>query len=222
MKRILTFWMLSLGISASLSAVTADYLCQFFPEIICPPQVCLGIPDDFVSVNGSVFAKYDTEYGIGMEGAFWGKEEVVNTIRLIDLPDGDKQLSPSEPMIWSRLSMNVAQTGPKSFSGSAADTFQMLKAMGLSNIKECWYQWGPYPVRAITASSQNQYFAIAHVGLNYCSNTLCISMSSPKPMTKSQVKQASILWRNLMSKTKFSPLPSEQERQRFMDRVLSN
>ena len=207
MKRLLSTLLLSTSLISSLGAVTADTLLRFFPDIICPPQVELGLPTD-------------TQVKMMESGdIFWGHPEALASLQFTRTLES-LTLDTQQPLFWVRISMNEAQTGPKSFSSPDWSGEQAMKQMGLSSTQVKWYQWGPYPVRALTAESNEVFFAMAHVGLNYCSNTLVISMACPKPMSATAIKQAKQQWHTLMTNTRFSPWPNEEERERFLDQVL--
>jgi len=207
MKQLWLALILISGCVASIDAVTADKLIHYFPGILCPPQVELALPQD----ND---VKVVEDFHI-----IWGRQQ-----ELASIPnDNFRQALPKvlkEPVFWVRLSMNEAQTGPHSFSSSTKESIGLLKQMGMRNIREQWHQWGPYPIRTLTAESKNHFFAMAHVGLNYHGNTLIISLACPEKMSAESIQKAKRQWNVLMTETQFSTWPNEEERERFLEQVL--
>lgn len=153
------------------------YAKEWVPGLIRPLAIQPAIPDDF--------AVLDTG---GYDWVYWGKKDVIQKYLK------DKH-SLTEPLLRVKVTANVAQTGPDSFS-SDNDVIPLPH-------KFASYKWGKYPVRELRAEFMEQVVYLAYVGLNdEGGNVLMFNLVLPDNELTTDLDKAQPLWDNLLKNTK--------------------
>lgn len=140
--------------SSSYAVELNERIRQLLPGLLVEFNIEPKIPDDYVAMAASGnLNTYDWIY--------WGPKEVLETYF-------KDENSLKTPLIRTKLSANVAQTGLNCFNDSDLNkeffAKQVEKDPESCSYKE--YKWGKYPVFAVKMTMMNLPVYVAHVGLN--------------------------------------------------------
>jgi hypothetical protein len=124
-------------------------ILELLPNLSCPLAVNPGIPADFIALSPKgVLDPTDWIY--------WGPKDVLKAYF-------DNPTSLKTSILRVKLSANVAQTGPHSFSNEKSLKMMEKDSEGFASIET---HWGDYPVVAIRTKMEGQLIFMAWVGLN--------------------------------------------------------
>lgn len=129
----------------------------------------------------------------------WGPKKVLETCDFKNLNNS------TDSFLCFHASMDVAQTGPQSFSG-VERLEEEFKKMGAQDITRKLFMWGDYPVLQIGGTYQGKYLFSAWIGSNYCSNTIFARLQYPSQEGRPN-KSDILLWERFLSQTKSLPEP---------------
>ncbi|KAF3361461.1 Uncharacterized protein PHSC3_001835 [Chlamydiales bacterium STE3] len=161
-------------------------ILKLLPNLLCPLAVDPGIPDDFIALSPTgILDLYDWIY--------WGPEDVLKAYF-------EDPTSLKSPILRVKLSANVAQLGPNSFSGQESLEIQEKEnPKGFASIKT---QWGDYPVLAHRTKKEGHLIFMAWVGLNDPGAGWTLMFNLVYPHKKGHPnKEDRQLWGNLIMKT---------------------
>lgn len=149
-------------------------ILELLPNLVYPLAVDPCIPPDFIALSPrGTLDPYDWIY--------WGPKDVLKTYF-------ENPASLKEPILRVKLSADVAQTGPKSFSvDSSLNPFES--------------QWGDYPVLGARARIEGYLIFIALVGLNDPEGGSTVMFNLVYPEGEDPNDEAQQLWENLLTKT---------------------
>ncbi|MBS0622016.1 MAG: hypothetical protein JSR80_03545 [Verrucomicrobia bacterium] len=171
-------------------------ILELLPNLLCPLAVNPGIPADFIALSpqGTLDA-YDWIY--------WGPKDVLKAYF-------NNPTSLQEPVLRVKLSANVAQIGPNSFSNK--EFHEMLKREDPEGFAAIETQWGEYPVLAIRDQREGRLMFIAWVGLNdpEAGWTLIFNLVYPDKKGHPN-KEDRQLWESLIMKTTPISISSSRE-----------
>jgi hypothetical protein len=126
-------------------------ILDLLPNLLVPLAVDPAIPGDFVARS--------TDKNLSLYGwIYWGPEDVLKAY--FKNPE-----SLNTPLLRVKLSGNVAQTGPNSFSDE--ESLKILEKQFPNGVVSHNTRWGDYPVRSIQVTvSKDVTVFTAWVGLN--------------------------------------------------------
>ena len=102
-----------------------------------------------------------------------------------------------------KLSANVAQTGPNSFSENEDHLIKSLKIKDPNNFDFIKHKWGNYPVQSIKVKFMGKQLFTAWVGLNDPEGGFTLLFNLVYPETEGHPNKEDIdLWDNFIMKTK--------------------
>lgn len=168
----------------SLEAKNDLRILNLLPNLLKPLAVEPGIPEDFVALSPTGILD-------PCDWIYWGPKDVLEAYF-------KNPSSLEAPILRVKLSANVVQTGPNSFSDEA-----FLDSLKKEDPNACFEtKWGDYPVCAIKARIEGNLIFMAWVGLNdpeagwtLLFNLVC---SDEKGHPNKQDRK---LWENLLIKT---------------------
>jgi hypothetical protein len=161
-------------------------ILELLPNLISPLAVDPGIPANFVAaVPKGVLDLYDWIY--------WGPKDVLQAYFA-------NPASLKEPILRVKLSANIVQKGPDSFSDE--ESLKVLKKQDPKAFASIKTKWGNYPVHAIRTALDNRLIFMAWVGLNdpEAGWTLMFNLVYPDGEGHPN-KEDRQLWENLIKKT---------------------
>lgn len=125
-----------MGASRLLNAEDKELrIVELLPSLLCPLAIEPKIPVDFIALSPSgVLDCYDWIY--------WGPKETLEAYFK------DPQ-SLKEPILRVKLSSNVIQTGPNTFSDNGDDSLKKLEEQFPEGFDHIEHQWGDYPISAV-------------------------------------------------------------------------
>ena len=194
MNRFFIFF--SLFIAANINAAsfedhppTTYRIEQLLPNLIIPFAIEPAIPDNFVAMtpNGNLDC---------CDWIYWGPEEVLKNYF-------EDPTSLKISVLRVKLSANVAQNGPNSFTGDNDPSIKLMEKNGLAKFST--FRWNNYPVQAWEAQLtkyQKRKIFMAYVGLNNRSAgwTLMFNLVYPENQDNPTPSQYA-LWDTLMRET---------------------
>jgi hypothetical protein len=142
------------SIAATASEIQHDgtndlRILDLLPNLSTPLAVDPGVPDDFVA--RSLQGPLDPYNWI-----YWGPKDVLKAYF-------ENPASLAEPVLRVKLSANLAQTGPDTFS---EDLPEALKQWKSDELVCTAMRWGDYPVFAARMKLEGRLVLMAWVGLN--------------------------------------------------------
>lgn len=200
MKRIsVVIYLLILFTMNPLSAVSFENkndvksdlrILELLPNLLCPLAVDPAIPEDFVALSPT--GRLDL-----FDWIYWGPKEVLE--KYFKDPD-----SLNMSLIRVKLSGNVAQTGPNSFSDE--ESTKALKMLQKKDPKACTFletNWGNYPVHTVRMTMMGKTIFTTWVGLNDQESGWTLMFNLVYPEKKGHPNANDFqLWENLLRKTK--------------------
>ena len=135
-----------------LSGKEAPHILRLLPELACPFAVDPGVPPHFAAVSPS--GKLDARDWI-----YWGPKRVLENYL-------ENPASLKTPIIRVRLSGNVTQIGPNTFSKALVNTLFEMKKASPRAFSSSEFHIGGYPLTAARARVDGKLQFYAWVGLN--------------------------------------------------------
>lgn len=162
-------------------------ISKLLPNLVSQIAVEPAIPDNFVALSpNGIVDLYDWVY--------WGPKDVLEAYF-------KNPASLTTPVLRVKLSSNVCQTGPNSFS-SEAELKKMEKSdpKGFASRK---IKWGTYPVLAVRTLMSDKVVNMAWVGLNDPESGFTLMFNLVYPEKESHPnKNARELWTTFLGGTK--------------------
>jgi len=187
-----------LGTMHARATLTIRTLEKQFPKEQSPPRIRHLWPESYIAnlaIDPAIPENFTLKQGTGAFDAYfaWGPKKVLNRFTFA------QPSSLTDAIIVWRYTPNIAQTGPKSFSGFEDE--QALLQSTMTDPKAETLMWGPYPVRQINGLVQGKYIGCAWMGCNYNSHVMFAHLRYP--VSKDRPNQSDIaLWENFLANTK--------------------
>lgn len=163
-------------------------ILELLPNLLFPLAIEPAIPSNFVALapEGDLNL-YDWIY--------WGPKDV-----LMAYFKDPKSLN--EPILKVKLSSNVAQTGPNTFSDDVKEIFKIMKKEDRKWFSSFTNQWGSYPILGVQTKIAEQILIGAWVGLNDPDGGVTLMFNLVYPDKKGHPNgKDRALWENFMKKT---------------------
>lgn len=204
------FWVLLLFVvHTSLHAVSPEMLSKVqeaFPgddrkvriNSLWPSDLLMRLPIEPMIPKDFVL-KVVRPKGTDVDYYLWGAPEVLDAFDTNDFSTLKK------PILVLRLSYDVAQTGPQSFSG-VAGLEKGFKGVGFTSLSHKIVSWGDYPVLTFNGICQEKVLACAWIGLNYSSWVVFARLAYPGTQ-KGPTSEDLQLWKTFITKTNILPEP---------------
>ncbi len=160
-------------------------ILDLLPNIVIPLAVEPGMPEDFV-------ARSPNEVLDPSDWIYWGPKNDVEAY--LKNPE-----SLQVPLLRVKLSANVAQTGPDSFTVSIED----IKKKYPKEFEGGVHHWGNYPVLDVKALAEDKLIFMAWVGLNDPGAGWTLMFNLVYPEKKGHPnKEDRDFWKNFITNTK--------------------
>lgn len=163
-------------------------ILELLPNLLCPLAIDPGIPAHFIALSRQgVLDPSDWIY--------WGPKDVLEAY--FKDPSSLK-----EPILRVKLSLNVAQSGPKEFNGSNAECIKILKGTMPAEFSSLEHQWGVYPILSIRTTVEDKVAIFAWVGLNDAESGWTLLFNLVYPDKKGHPnKEDCAFWNNFIMET---------------------
>ncbi len=157
-------------------------ILDLLPNILCPLAVNPGVPADFVALSpGGNLDPYDWIY--------WGPKNILQAY--FKNPETLKL-----PVLRVKLSANVCQTGPNSFS----DDIRKMSIGSPQEFDAREIKWGDYPLIAVRAKIEDKLVFIAWVGMNDPEGRWVLMFNLVYPDENDRPNEGDLqLWENLLT-----------------------
>lgn len=209
--RVVTLLALFLCSSFALFAHDEEYSFQkieeLFPKSDKRPRIMDLWPEEYLTTlpiepaipSNFVLRKIPEE--INLCGYFlWGPKEV------LDACDFNDNNSLTGSIFHLYTSMEMTQTGPKSFS-RVDEIAQFLKDSKVTHLSKKERMWGKYPVLTFEGKRPNGHDVCnAWIGMNDASKVLVVKLEVPKKEGRPN-EEDKALWQTFLSQTKELPEP---------------